>query len=346
MSIFSDFRRAWRGAPPAAGLGLAMALCSPAFALEEGKGEWDALKACEQRLCTQILEKRESGDDLQCALEKTWLKTTLEGAESKLVKWGFGDARCAVDLKMTRAVIFKALTLPAFSLEIPEHHVKCVVESDGEMKPVEVKLAPRIAFKNGRADKVWINLKDVTGPSSIKATVWAAANLEDSLGIFHKSMLKSVNKFMHKRCPEYYGPNAEAFARAKAERRAKRAAEKARAGSGDPLKESAASAPAPALPPVAEPKPEQSTPKAAATQPSVPRLSTPAPSAGATPAAPEPDIKTLKSQPAAQSAPAASQTPATPPRHAKPAEPRRQVRLQLRTLAPWTLDTAPQRQGE
>jgi hypothetical protein len=345
-------------------------MLTQAVALEERPGEWDALKACEKRLCTMILDKKETGEDLHCPVEKTWPKTTLQGGESKLVKWGFGDARCSVDIRMTRAIMLKALTLPAFSLEIPEHHVKCVVETDGEMKPVDVKLAPRIAFKNGRADKVWINLKDVSGPSSIKTTVWAAANLEDSLGIFHKSMLKAINKFMHKQCPERHGPDAEKIAKAKAERKAKRAAEKAREASGLPPNEIQASHPAAASTPEARPAPELDAP-GPATRPSA-EIATPAPTpapAAAVDAAPVTDSD-RSSQPAAPpaapaetksasptataaakepspspAAPAGTKVPVSTPR-TKIAEPKPQVRLQLRTIAPWKLDTAPKDSGE
>lgn len=193
-----------------AALSGSLALAQPAAALEEGSGEWDKIKACEERLCTLILDKPAKGEDLACKLTKTWPKSTLDGGESKLVKWGFGDARCSVDLRLARATIVSSLTEKKFVLEIPEHQVKCEVETGGALKPVNLKLSPRIEFKKGKADKIWINLKDVSGPASIKTTIWAAANIEDSLGVFHKSMIKSVNKFMHKQCPKRYGPNAVA----------------------------------------------------------------------------------------------------------------------------------------
>ena len=180
----------------------------PTAALEDQPADWDSVKACEQEICGMLLTPTPKGTDLKCALAKTWAKTTLKGGESKMVKWGFGDARCLVDLNLTRGALASAMTEPSYSLEVPEHKVNCEVERDGEIKKVKVKLAPRIDFKNGKADKVWINLKDVSGPTSIKTTVWAAANLEDSFGIFHKSMIKSINRFVYKRCPEHYGPNA------------------------------------------------------------------------------------------------------------------------------------------
>jgi hypothetical protein len=180
-----------------------------AAALDEKPADWDSLKACEKELCELILSPKPEGKDLKCTLAKTWAKKSLKKGESKMVKWGFGDARCLVDLKVERDGLVSALTQPAYALEVPEHNVDCEVEREGEVQKVKAKLAPRIEFKKGRADKVWINLKDIDGPSAISTTIWAAANLEDSLGIFHKSMIKSINKFVHKQCAERYGPNAK-----------------------------------------------------------------------------------------------------------------------------------------
>lgn len=190
----------------AAALGLAILAASAGAgrALEEQPGETDAIKACEERLCTMILLKQQQGDDLSCQLTKTWGQSTLKGGEKKNVKWSFGDARCSADIALGRADVVAALTEPAHTIEVPRQVVQCQVEREGEVKPVTIKVAPKLTFKRGRADKVWINLQDVNGPSDVKATVWAAAKLEDSLGLFHSSMIRSINKFMHRKCAKAY----------------------------------------------------------------------------------------------------------------------------------------------
>lgn len=175
-----------------------------AVALEPGPGEEGAIKACERQLCTAVLGRAATGPDVKCDVAKTWDRDTLKKGDSSSVSWGFGDARCAVDLNLSRADVIAALTQPKHVVRVPEHEVKCVVEQDGKPRPVLVKLAPKLEFKNGKADKIWINLKNIDGPTSVKATVSLAASLEDNLGIFHRSMVKSVNKFLHTRCGERY----------------------------------------------------------------------------------------------------------------------------------------------
>lgn len=182
----------------------------PARALEPPPGEEAALKACEKQICKMILDKQPAGKDLACGLQKTWAKERLDEGRSKGVSWGFGDARCEVDVKLSRAELYNALTKPKHKVFIPAHDVKCVIEREGEIQPVMARLAPKLVFKNGKADKVWINLESIDGPADVKSTISAAAKLEDSLGIFHGPMIKQINKFMHQQCAKRYGPGAVA----------------------------------------------------------------------------------------------------------------------------------------
>jgi len=196
----------------------------PAAAMDVPEDEYPRLKQCEERICTMILKKEPAGDDLKCKLSKTWAQQDIKSGETGTVRWGFGDARCALNFALSRAEILAALTKPEHTIALPMQTVKCEVDRQGELKPVTAKLAPKLMFKNGRAEKVWVNLNEVNGPGEIKGTVWAAANLEDSLGIFHGSMIKQINKFVHKKCDDLYGPGAAAKALKKLKKQQKRAA--------------------------------------------------------------------------------------------------------------------------
>jgi hypothetical protein len=182
---------------------------SPAGALDVPKDEWEKLKSCEERLCGIILGKEKSGKDLRCRISKTWARSTLNKGESKGLSWGFGDARCSLDLNLSRAEIVAALTEKKKTVRIPKHTVNCVVERNNVKKPVRAVLSPKLKFKRGRARKVWIRLKEVEGPADVKGTLWIAANLEDKLGLFHRPLVKSINKFMHQKCAKRYGKGAK-----------------------------------------------------------------------------------------------------------------------------------------
>jgi hypothetical protein len=184
---------------------------SPALALEEGAGEGKAIDACDKRLCTILQQKNPSGEDLKCALTKTWAKSSLKG--DRTVGWGFGDARCTIQIDISRARIVAVATGKESKFAVPAHTAHCIVEQDGEVKTVNATLAPKIVFNDGKAEKIWINLLHVEGPTAIKATMTTAAQLNDTIGLFHRNLLKAVNGYIHKHCPKNY-PLASATAAA------------------------------------------------------------------------------------------------------------------------------------
>jgi hypothetical protein len=175
------------------------------LALEEQKGEAQAIDACDERLCRMLQQKAPAGEDLKCRLTKTWAKSTIKEADRSELRWGFGDARCSVELHVSRASIVAAMTSgQPFKFWLPPHTANCVVEQDGQPKPITATVAPKIVFRGGRAEKIWINLVRIDGPASVTGWLSAAAQLTDSVGIFHRAMLKSVNGYVYKHCPKYY----------------------------------------------------------------------------------------------------------------------------------------------
>ncbi len=191
-------------APRLAAVGLlSVTFLGGAQALEEVKGEKDALKACEKSICELVTKKAPDTGDLTCGLSKTWLKSELkEGSAMAKLTWGYADARCTVDLKLARATVISALKDPKATLQFSDHTVNCEVEDDKkEVTKVTATLAPKAEFVDGKATKVWVNLKDVTGSSVVKGLAFTAAKLEDNVGIFHSALIKSLNHLIQEKCP-------------------------------------------------------------------------------------------------------------------------------------------------
>ncbi|MGE0765151.1 MAG: hypothetical protein AB7L90_01685 [Hyphomicrobiaceae bacterium] len=186
------------------GVGAALPASSSAvLGLDEPKGEKAALKACERRLCELVTKKAPTSGELTCGLSKTWAKSDLkDGSATGRVSWGFGDARCTVNLKLARATIVSALNDEKATVQFPEHAVNCVVERDEGVATVTATLAPKAKLEGGQVKKVWVNLKNVEGPGVIKGLAITVAKLEDKLGIFHRPLVKSINKLLHEKCPK------------------------------------------------------------------------------------------------------------------------------------------------
>jgi hypothetical protein len=190
----------------AAGL---LLLAMPVLALDEKAHEKENLKACEQRVCEIILKKDAKGEDLKCELGKTWSKAKIkDGIEKKKISWGFGDARCGIDLSLVRGAMVDVLTKPEATLEVPKHTVKCEVERESEVTPISVSLAPKITFKDGKAHKAWLNISDIDAPAVVKGAIWTVAKVEDTFGLFHGEMIEEINEFVHQKCGQRYPEHA------------------------------------------------------------------------------------------------------------------------------------------
>ena len=174
-------------------------------ALEPASGDAAAILDCERRLCT-LLDQREKGEDLTCALSKTWVRNVIKSADQPTVKWGFGDARCSIRIHISRALVAEALAARGtdYKLWIPPHTATCLVEIDGQARTVTATLAPKLILKDGRVEKIWVNLTNLEGPTAVKATLWTAARLADNVGIFQRPLIKSVNRFISTTCPKKY----------------------------------------------------------------------------------------------------------------------------------------------
>jgi hypothetical protein len=184
-------------------LALSNGMAAAVLALEPAADEKDKLETCERDLCT-ILVKRDTGADLQCAMQKTWAGNKIkQGVEEKKLSWSLGDLRCSVRLEARRQDMLDALTKPQFEWKLAPHSVRCEVERQKEIVPISVSLAPKIQFKDGKAAKVWLGIGEIQAPSVVKGAIWTAAQLEDTFGVVHGDLVKEINKFVYERCPRH-----------------------------------------------------------------------------------------------------------------------------------------------
>ena len=185
-------------------------LTGSALALDEGKDEKENLRACERRVCDIFLKKSLKGDDLKCGLVKTWAKSSIKsGVETGKISWTSGDARCEMELNLSRPELVAAMTAPGHRFNFPEHTIKCAIEEDKHVRNIRVVLAPEVEFKAGVATSGKVHVKKVDAPFLMKTGIWTAATMIDKFGLFEKKLMAELNKLVQKRCPEQYGKQEE-----------------------------------------------------------------------------------------------------------------------------------------
>ena len=161
------------------------------------------LKACERSVCELVIKKWPADGKMTCDVSKTWGHQFIEdGIKEKAFKWGLGDARCTLKLDIGRDLLVKALTEADYVLEMPPHTATCEAETGGSVTSVKITLAPKITFKGSVATSATLGVGEIDAPAAVKAVIWSAAKIEDTVGLFHKQMLKEINGFVSKRCPE------------------------------------------------------------------------------------------------------------------------------------------------
>ena len=144
---------------------------APAAALDEKSGEKAQLKTCEKSFCNIILGKDGSKPaDFQCLLSKTWAKSKIkENVDGKTTAWSLGDARCGATVTLPRQAILESKDAGKHVIQFAPHTVRCEVEKGTAVTVINVTLAPKIQFRNGNAEKAWINLKNVDGPPTLES---------------------------------------------------------------------------------------------------------------------------------------------------------------------------------
>ena len=185
---------------------LAGFLSASASALETPADEKTKLKACEKQICSIILKKKTSGGDLSCDIGRTWQKSKIvKGVKEKNISWSFGDARCSVKVNMPRQGIIDALTKPAYDLQLAKHKIHCDVERTDTVSKIDLEMAPKMSFKDGKVTKAWLNVSNIEAPAIIKGALWTVATLEENVGLFHGEMISEVNEFIHQKCAKRHG---------------------------------------------------------------------------------------------------------------------------------------------
>jgi hypothetical protein len=161
------------------------------------------LKACEKSVCELIVKKAPADGKMSCDVSKTWGHQFIEdGIKEQSFKWGLGDARCSLKLDIGRDLLVKALTEADYVLQMPPHTATCDAETGSEVTTVKITLAPKITFKGGIATSATLGVGEIEAPAAVKAVIWSAAKIEDTVGLFQSQMLKEINGFVSKRCPE------------------------------------------------------------------------------------------------------------------------------------------------
>ena len=169
----------------------------------EEKAEKEARKACKIEICDIIATKEPEGPDVACDIIKTWRDEEIVKMLGGHINWPWGNAVCQSKLRLDRAPLAHAMGEPHAKIATESQTMRCSLYQEGG-KPyvVEVELAPKVTFENGKATKATINWGDVSAPMLIYPLLYAGSSLDNSANVLGPEVVRMVNEFMRKECAE------------------------------------------------------------------------------------------------------------------------------------------------
>ena len=175
----------------------------PEFTAEE-KAEKNARKACKIQICDVLASKDPAGPDISCDIVKTWREATITKMLGGQIEWPWGKAVCQSRLDVKRGTLAKAMSEDAFEVSMPAQKLSCTLAQKEEGKPygIEVSIAPKVAFEDGKAVKAELNWGEASGPMLVYALIYAGTGLDNSTNILGPQVVRMTNEFITKKCAE------------------------------------------------------------------------------------------------------------------------------------------------
>ncbi len=170
----------------------------------EEKKEKDSRKACKIEICDILESKKVEGADVACDITKTWREEDIVKMLGGKITWPWGKAVCESKLALKREPLAKAMTESEFEITMDEQKVSCTVtqKKEGDPYVVEISMAPKVKFKDGKATEATLNWGEASAPLLIYPLIYAGTGLDNQTNVLGPEVVRMFNEFRTKKCAE------------------------------------------------------------------------------------------------------------------------------------------------
>ena len=170
----------------------------------EEKEEKEARKTCKAKICDIIATSDPAGDDVSCDIVKTWREEDIAKMLGGKIGWPWGKAVCQSKLELARKPLALAMSEAQYEIVMPAQTVRCTLaqKTEGEPYAIEVTMAPKVKFENGKATEATINWGEATAPMFVYPLIYAGTGLDNSANVLGPEVVRMVNEFTTKKCAE------------------------------------------------------------------------------------------------------------------------------------------------
>jgi hypothetical protein len=170
----------------------------------EEAAEKEARKECKKRICDVVATRDPNGENVSCAIVKTWREEDIVKMLGGKVSWPWGKAVCQSKLELERKSLALAMSEASHEIVMPAQKVRCTLaqKAEGEPYTVAVTLAPKVKFADGKATEASINWGEATAPLLIYPLIYAGTGLDNKTNVLGAEVVRMVNEFVTKKCTE------------------------------------------------------------------------------------------------------------------------------------------------
>jgi hypothetical protein len=170
----------------------------------EELAEKDARKACKQKLCDIVATREPNGDDVACDITKTWREEDIVKMLGGKINWPWGKAVCQSKLELQRKPLALAMSEPEYEIVMPSQTLRCTLaqKDKGDPYAIEITLAPKVKFKDGKASEAALNWGKASAPMFIYPLIYAGTGFDNSTNVLGPEVVRLVNEFTTKKCAE------------------------------------------------------------------------------------------------------------------------------------------------
>jgi hypothetical protein len=170
----------------------------------EEKAEKEARKACKAEICDILATRDPNGPDVSCDIVKTWREAAITKMLGNKIDWPWGKAVCQSKLELKREALAKAMSEPNYEVTLPVQKLRCTLaqKNEGEPYAIEVAIAPKVAFENGKAVEAHLNWGEASAPMLVYALIYAGTGLDNQTNVLGPEVVRMVNEFTTKKCVE------------------------------------------------------------------------------------------------------------------------------------------------
>jgi hypothetical protein len=170
----------------------------------EELAEKEARKACKKKICDIIASRDPTGEDVSCDIVKTWREEDIVKMLGGRINWPWGKAVCQSKLEVKRAALARAMSDASYEMSMAPQKVRCTLsqKTEGDPYVVEITLAPRAKFDNGKAMEAQVNWGEASAPLFIYPLIYAGTGLDNSANVLGPEVVRMINEFTTKKCVE------------------------------------------------------------------------------------------------------------------------------------------------